>query len=76
MAADAWRSRLCKRRCSRCREMKLQSFVVLGFDFLREKIDVPVLRKVVEDVVEHAADVVLANCSRSFWFPCPKAPAR
>ena len=32
---------------------------MLGFDFLREKIDVPVFGKVIKDVVEHAADIVL-----------------
>ncbi len=49
---------------------------MLGFDFFREIIDVLVFGKVIEDVVEHAADIVLRNCSPSFWFACPTGPAR
>ena len=51
---------------------KIGELAVFGFDVLREKIDVFVFGKLVEDAVEHGTDVILAIVHDLFRFLVPK----
>ncbi len=51
---------------------KIGELAVFGFDVLREKIDVFVFGKLVEDAVENGTDVILAIVHDPFSFLVPK----
>ena len=51
---------------------KIAELRVLGFDVFREKIDLFVFREVVEDVVEHGANIVFAIVHDLFCLFVPK----